>query len=254
MRDFTLITYKKLLDSLLKEGYEFQTVEQFMTAPKEKVVVLRHDSDIWPKNDWKMALVEYELGIKSTYYFRVPETSEEFVINEIVKMNHEIGYHYEDLVRTKGNLDSAYTNFEKNLAFLRNFYPVTTCSRHGRPLSKIESLNLWKQFDYKTTYKLIGEVYLDINYSDILYLTDNGSRWDAHESNVRDFVPNSRHSLSVSTTFDLIQAIEQNKVPNKIILNCHPARWNNNFVIWSYRFVLQHIKNVAKRGLKKIRS
>ncbi|MFM7667111.1 MAG: hypothetical protein ACKO7D_02870 [Bacteroidota bacterium] len=254
MRDFTLHTYKKLLNSLLKNGYEFQTVEEFISSPKEKCAVLRHDSDIWPKNDLKMAHLENELGIKSTYYFRVPETSDEFVINEIFKLNHEIGYHYEDLVRTNGNFSEAYNNFEKNLAFLRNFYPVTTCSRHGRPLSNIDSLHLWKNFDYKSKFNLKGEVYLDIDYSDILYLTDNGSRWDAHESNVRDFVPYSRHTLSVSTTFDLIQAINQNRVPNKIILNCHPARWNNNLIIWSYRFVLQHIKNVAKRGLKKIRS
>lgn len=254
MRDFTLYTYQKLLNSLLKKGYDFQTVEEFIYSPKEKCVVLRHDSDIWPKNDLKMAHVEYELRIKSTYYFRVPETSDSFILGEIVKLNHEIGYHYEDLVRTNGNLSKAYESFEKNLSFLRTFYPVKTCSRHGRPLSNIESLNMWNGFDYKNTFDLKGEVYLDIDYSDILYLTDNGSKWDAHESNVRDFVLNSEHSLAVSTTFDLIREIEQNNVPDRLIINCHPARWNNNYLIWFYRFFLQHAKNYAKKYLKKIRS
>ncbi len=254
MRDFTLHTYRKLLISLLNKGYEFQTVEEFLDSPKEKCVILRHDSDIWPKNDLKMAIVENELGIKSTYYFRVPETSNSFFISEIVKLKHEIGYHYEDLVRTKGNVDLALKSFEKNLSFLRNYYPVSTCSRHGRPLSRIDSLKMWSDFDYKNKFNLKGEVYLDIDYSDILYLTDNGSKWDAHESNVRDTVFNSSYTLHVSSTFDLIRAIEQNKVPKKMIINCHPARWNNNQIIWLYRYFLQLIKNFVKKYLKKIRS
>jgi hypothetical protein len=252
--DFTLNTYKRLLETALAKDYQFQTVESYIRQPLKRVVVLRHDSDIWPKNDLNMAKVEHELGIKSTYYFRVPETARPAIMKEIVALNHEIGYHYEDLVRTKGELNEAVQSFEKNLHFLKQFYPIQTFSRHGRPLSKIESLDMWKTVNYKEKFGLLAEPYLDIDYSNVLYLTDNGSKWNAHESNIRDVVTNSNISLDVSTTFDLIEAFEKGLTPDVVILNCHPARWNNNPIIWTYRFFLQKAKNVAKKQLKNLRS
>ena len=48
--DFTLTIYTELLKSLLKNGYAFQTFEQFMTKPANKVVVIRHDIDKLPAN------------------------------------------------------------------------------------------------------------------------------------------------------------------------------------------------------------
>ena len=113
-RDFTFQTYKDLLKSLSSNGYEFQTFTDFLTNPAKKVVILRHDSDIWPKNDLQMAICEFELNIRSTYFLRVPETLNEEIAKQIVKMNHEIGYHFEDLVRVNGNEEKAKKSFEKN--------------------------------------------------------------------------------------------------------------------------------------------
>ncbi len=253
MRDFTFHTYRKLIEALIEQGYAFQTFSEYMENPRVRCVLLRHDSDFWPKNDLKMAKIEHEYGIKSSYYFRVPETSKKEIIQEIITMGHEIGYHYEDLVRYSGNINKALISFKQNLAFLRVFFPVKTIARHGRPLSKIDSLSLWDSVDYKKEFALLGEVYLDINYENILYLTDNGSRWDGHKSNVRDHVKFSNQTLNVRSTFDLICAIELRQTPQVIILNCHPGRWNNNILIWLYRFFIQKIKNRLKIILKILR-
>lgn len=254
MRDFTRYTYKKLLQTLQENGYQFQTFSEFLTKPLDKCVVLRHDSDIWPINDLKMAEMEFALKAKASYYFRVPETFNPEIIKKIVSMNHEVGYHYEDLVRHNGNIERSISSFSNNLSLLRTHAEVKTISRHGRPLSNIDSLDLWSSMDYKKEFDLIGEVYLDVDYTDILYLTDNGSKWNAHSSNIRDTVQKSEHSLNVRSTFELINAIKSNKTPHRVILNCHPARWNNNYFIWLYRFVLQKMKNIAKFLLKKFRN
>ena len=252
MRDFTFETYRNLLKQIIQFGYEFQTMEEFINSPKNRVVVLRHDSDIWPKNDLKMAILESQLSVKSTYYFRVPETFKEEIILKIVGLSHEIGYHYEDLVRSKGNQDMAIANFKINLKQLRRFYPVRTITRHGRPLSTIESLELWKKFNYMSL-GIIAEPYLDVDYSKVLYLTDNGSKWNASSSNIRDYTYSEYFNFDIETTFDLIEAFSQNKLPNQIILNVHPARWNDNFLVWTYRFFLQKAKNSAKTLLKSLR-
>jgi len=98
MQDFTLTTYKKFLQDLLANGYSFQFLQSFIQKPENKTIILRHDVDRKPENALVIANIEKEVGIKSSYYFRiVKESYDEDIIRQIAKMGHEIGYHYEDL-------------------------------------------------------------------------------------------------------------------------------------------------------------
>jgi len=45
MQDFTLTTYKKLLQEILANGYSFQTLQDFIQRPENKTVILRHDNE-----------------------------------------------------------------------------------------------------------------------------------------------------------------------------------------------------------------
>ena len=98
MKDFTKQIYKELLTFLHSQFYSFQTFENYLKEPKEKVVLLRHDVDKLPANSFTTAKIEHGLGIKGTYYFRiVPESYDEKIIKQIADLGHEIGYHYENL-------------------------------------------------------------------------------------------------------------------------------------------------------------
>ena len=121
MRDFTLKSYRSLLTAFQKAGYQFQTFEGMMTAPAEgKTVVMRHDVDEKAPNALKMAQLEHELGIRSTYFFRIVKQSNvPEVIRGIAAMGHEIGYHYEDLATAEGDMEKATASFEKNLIYFR---------------------------------------------------------------------------------------------------------------------------------------
>jgi hypothetical protein len=55
------------------------------------------------------------------------------------------------------------------------------------------------------------------------------------------------------STQDIIDAANEGKLPNKIMLTVHPQRWTDNTVLWTQEFVLQNIKNVAKFFLNKMR-
>jgi len=46
LKDFTLTTYKKLIQGLLTNGYSFQTLQDFIQQPEDKTVILRHDVDL----------------------------------------------------------------------------------------------------------------------------------------------------------------------------------------------------------------
>lgn len=244
--DFTLIKYRKLLEALNNHNYSFQTFQEFLISPKEKCIILRHDVDLLPKNSLRFAKMQSELGIRGTYYFRaVPESWDELIIKEIASLGHEIGYHYENLTTCKGNLEKGILDFNKNLAALRNLVPVSTICMHGSPMSKYDSKDLWKQYNYKE-YGIIGEPYFDINFNDVYYLTDTGRRWDGEKVSVRDRVE-SNFELSFHSTQEIIESVNKNKLPNRIMFTFHPQRWNSNIYKWSKELILQNIKNMVKK-------
>lgn len=244
--DFTVKIYRELIKCLKSQGYEFQTFDEFLKKPAKRVVMLRHDVDLLPYNSLRFAEIQAENNIKGTYYFRaVPESWDENVIQKIANLNHEIGYHYENLTTCKGNLESGITDFKKNLEALRKFAPVTTICMHGSPMSKYDSKDLWKEFNYRE-YGLIGEPYFDVDFSQVYYITDTGRKWDGDKVSVRDKV-NSGYNLSFHSTKEIIAALKQNKLPDQIMFTFHPQRWNDNFLMWSKELVLQNIKNIVKK-------
>jgi len=135
-----------------------------------------------------MARLEDEMGIKATYFFRtIPHTFKPEIIKEIADLGHEIEYHYENLTTCGGDLRLSIDNFRLNLEKLRKLYPVKTICMHGSPLSKYDNRLMWDKYDYRD-YGIIGEPYFDVDFSEVLYLTDTGRRWDGDEVSVRDKV------------------------------------------------------------------
>jgi len=64
--DFNLGTYQSLLNTLPKQGYKFQTFQQFIENPESKSIILRHDVDKLPENSLRFAQIQNELGIKGS--------------------------------------------------------------------------------------------------------------------------------------------------------------------------------------------
>lgn len=250
--DFTLTIYKRLLNSLIEKGYHFQSYKDFIASPLEKVVILRHDVDLLPFHSLAFAKIQSSLGIKGVYYFRaVRESWNEKVIKEIAAMGHEIGYHYECLTTCNGNLEEAIKDFEKNLEALRKLAPVSTICMHGSPLSKYDSKDLWKKYNYKS-YGIIGEPYFDIDFNKVFYLTDTGRRWDGDKVSVRDKV-NSSFNFSFHSTDQIIDAVKASKLPDQIMFTFHPQRWNERLSKWTNELLLQNLKNAIKFAVVKMK-
>jgi len=250
--DFTVQKYKSLLLSMKDAGYEFQTYNDFVIQPKKKVIILRHDVDLKPENSLCFAEIQAELGIKGVYYFRaVKESWNEVIIKKISALGHEIGYHYENITTTKGNLDLAYKDFTKNLELLRKLATVSTICMHGSPMSKYDSKDLWKSNNYRDL-GIIAEPYFDTDFNKVFYLTDTGRTWNSEKFSVRDKV-NTTYTQKFSATDQIIDAFKQNKLPNQIMFTFHPQRWNDNVVKWLVELNNQNVKNLVKRLLISVR-
>lgn len=247
MRDFTLVIYKKLLQSAINAGYTLTSYEDYIVNGHQypKVFILRHDVDDLPGNSVDTAIIENSLGAKGSYYFRVVKQSlHPDCIEKIKNLNHEIGYHYEDMALNNGNYEKAYHHFTEKLKLFRNYYPVKTICMHGSPLSKWDNRLLWQKYNYKDL-GIIGEPYFDIDFTKVLYITDTGRQWNNTTSSVRDKVK-SDYQFSFKSTNDIIQSFNGNKLPAIIMLNIHPQRWTDNTLLWTKELILQNIKNSIK--------
>lgn len=252
MRDFTVSAYRALLDSLQQANYQFQTFSDFLKKPAARVVMLRHDVDDRKLHSLEFAKIQHARGIVGTYYFRmVPESFDEGVIREMHAMGHEIGYHYEDMDFANGDPHQAIKFFEKHLEKLRRVAPVTSICMHGSPKSKYDNKDVWKHYEYKK-YGILGEPYFDLDFSKIFYLTDTGRMWDGHKVSVRDKVK-SPFNLSFHTTFEIIDAAKKRQLPDQIMFNFHPQRWTDDYSLWLKEKNTQHVKNIVKYMLIKIR-
>lgn len=289
--DFTINTYKKLLKSLISQGYIFKTFSSFLSDCSGRYIILRHDVDKLPLNSLKLARIQFESGIKGSYYFRTaPDSWNVEVIKEISRLGHEIGYHYEDLnlaaqlnksIKSEEELvTSAIKIFQSNLARLREITEVKTICMHGSPLGRWDNRLLWKYYDFHD-FGLIGEPYFDLNFDDILYLTDTGRTWDGDIFSIRDkteipgyeanttsyfkgwkVVPinysyktiNSNLHLKkkLSSTFSIIESALKGELPDRLMFNFHPQRWSDEFRPWISELIFQNIKNSAKFFLSVI--
>jgi len=251
--DFTITKYRELLTVLIESGYSFQTFAEFLTNPKDKVIILRHDVDRLPQNSLEFARMQTEFGVKGVYYFRsVPVSWDVDIIKEICRLGHEVGYHYENMDICKGNLSKSWDDFRCSLNKLRELVDVRTICMHGSPLSKYDNKALWSKYDYRKL-GIIGEPYYDVDFDDVFYITDTGRRWDGWKVSVRDKVPNQtewcKQGKVYRTTNEIISAAKNNQLSDKIMFTMHPERWSHGGLPWLKVLLIQKLKNEIKKIL-----
>ena len=245
MRDFTLKTYRALLSAFADAGYRIMPIADFLACGDGAVTVgLRHDVDEKAYNALAMANVEHELGIKSTYYFRiVGQSNVPEVIMAITAMGHEVGYHYEDLAIAEGDMDRAIATFRSNLAYFRQYYPVKTVCMHGSSTSKHDNRRLWDYYKL-SDFGLVGEPYLSVDFSRVYYLTDIGRAWDGGRFAVRDVVAND-FGLTFHSTQQIIDSLQRGQFPPKAMVLAHTL-WTDNIVAWNWLQLREYARNNIK--------
>ena len=262
MLDFNLKVYRDLLETLISQDYLFikfsKYVEKSEVVDISSEIILRHDVEQNYENALQFAIIQNQLGIVGTYFFRILQKHfKKDIVKQIADLGHEVGYHYDDLTECNGDYDKAILRFEKNLNILREIAPVQTICMDGSPLSLYDNKDLWNHYDYRD-YGVIGEPYYDIDFNEVFYLTDTGRRWDGWKTSVRDKVPQqekwNKEGLVFHSTNDIIYAANQDKLPGKIMMTFHPQRWHDSSLPWLSELILQNAKNVVKSMLVKSRS
>lgn len=126
--DFTLKHYKEIIIALKKN----HTFESFTSFDKNTNFVLkRHDVDFTLENALNLAIIESDLGVKSTFFlmlhcefYNLLEKKNIEIVKEIHSLGHDIGLHFDAQFYNISN-DEALNDkidFEKNI--LENFLGV----------------------------------------------------------------------------------------------------------------------------------
>jgi len=254
MRDFTFKAYRlylKAIQTAYKPVLRFDEYLRLAVKPAS-FAMIRHDVDRRPIKALRMAQLENQMGIRSTYYFRVkPHLFKPWIIRAIRRLGHEIGYHYETLSDARGDHASAVEQFRNNLKMLRLYAPINTIAMHGRPFSPYNNLDLWRGRKFRSQLigndDILGEIYLGIDYSDVAYICDTGRNWDQKRSNRRDFV-NTNVNASLKNGVALLRAIN-NKRWQKIVLQVHPERWSENEIEYFLQYLNDSCINLVKKLL-----
>lgn len=249
--DFTINKYKELVSALKDAGYEFVTYAEYAEGRRaDKLIVMRHDVDKLVERARQLAEVENDMRVRASYYFRekfIDDDSDE--IRYIESLGHEVGYHYEDFVMEKGNVDKAYAMFMRNIEKMRQVADVRTITMHGSPMSRFDSKDMWRVYDYKKL-GLIGEPQFDVDWDEMFYLTDTGRSWNgvSRRDKVADFkLVWEAKGWVYKTTDDVIKAVREGSFPKQLMMTTHPQRWADNMCEWIKEFVMQGIKNLVKK-------
>lgn len=260
-RDFTLEKYSELIQAL-KKNYRIMSVSDYLTLPKDDdfIVVLRHDVDKFPERAVRMALLEKNLKVRSTYYFRwdpkLPgpvdvsnSESGNFPKQAIIETKiygHEVGYHYENLSELRDKT-KALADFEGKLAHFRKIEPVQTVAMHGAPRIPVRNADMLVGVDL-SKYNLLGEPHISKEFEDIVYVTDSGRMWSSGAGSVRDTMGKPVDE-KIKNTDTLIEVVKSKKYP-RLLISAHPQRWCEGTGEWTKELVGQNVKNVGKRMLK----
>jgi len=252
--NFSLERYSELLALLKASGLPNLRFDEYLRGgASDEVVLLRHDVDRFPVRALRMAEVEHQAGLRASYYFR-HSTFHPEIMKSLQDLGHEVGYHYENLSDSDGDYDAAVNDFVKKLVRFREVVSIQTISMHGKPLSRWNNLDLFRETGklnrVKQDLQILGDVVLDIDYSGFAFISDTGRNFrNAH--NHRDRVANALN-VSFANLDEVKDAVRMKKF-RKICIQFHPERWNAPGAEYMLQWSMDHLMIVAKSLVRQLK-
>lgn len=106
--EFTYEAYLKLIELIKENGYTITDYENYSRF--NKAAILRHDVDLSIEKSLKMAKLEYDAEIQSTYFvlltspfYNLFSKESQDMIKEILSYGHNIGLHFDEVKYSEDN-------------------------------------------------------------------------------------------------------------------------------------------------------
>jgi len=129
VNDFTTRKYVELLQ-VAARNYEFIAYPD-VTGCKERFILWRHDCDFSLNRALRLAQLELEQSVKSTYFvnphsefYNIQEKSQTRLIREIIHLGHDIGLHFDAEYYDVKSEDQLSELVEKEATWLSDWFAV----------------------------------------------------------------------------------------------------------------------------------
>lgn len=179
--EFTYQAYRGLLSHLRESGYIFTDYHGYSAHPR--CVILRHDIDNSLSQAVRLAEVEADLGVKSTYFvllrtdfYNPASAASQKALSRIQALGHELGLHFDEMAYPQeGGSSTAVSSSTEELIrhegeILADICgcPITTVSMHRPSKATLEA-----------DLRIPGMVnsYGQTFFRDFKYLSDSRRRW-----------------------------------------------------------------------------
>lgn len=172
---FTYRAYRELLYLLRDNGYVFQDYHNYQES--SRCVILRHDIDESIEIAQRMARLEQEEGVRSTYFvllsgsfYNAASKRSLAGLRAIQQMGHEIGLHFDETAYGQPSADEMVQRIMKECGLLSELLEtrVSTVSMH-RP----SKLALESDLQIPGVINSYGQTF----FHDFKYLSDSRRRW-----------------------------------------------------------------------------
>lgn len=173
---FTYQAYRDLLSLLREQGYAFETYHTWRETPR--CVILRHDIDTSLSQAVRLAELEAEEGVQSTWFvllrtdfYNAFSKSGREALDHIRSLGHEIGLHFDEASYVPALMPEELPGRAAEEADLLSALlgaPVTSISMHRPSKATLEA-----------DYQIPGLVnsYGRTFFRDFKYLSDSRRRW-----------------------------------------------------------------------------
>ena len=172
--NFSYNDYRALIALLREEGYAFSSYVNYPGTGR--CVILRHDIDYSLEQAVKLARLEKELGVRSTYFvllssdFYNPASSSSYRdLHEILDLGHDIGLHFDETAYDYDRFGMEYY-IRKEARILSDLIDVNISSF---------SLHRPNRFTLETQIRIPGLInsYGEEFFNGFKYLSDSRRRW-----------------------------------------------------------------------------
>lgn len=203
--------YRKIIHNIKDTGKLFDYWE---AIDKDEFIILRHDVEFSIERAYKMAAIEKEEDIKSTYFIQITNNAynalsmqNRKIINKIFEMGHSIGLHYHlngvtDPLKTKDRIREQIRIMSEMCGI-----PVDRFSMH-RPVKEVYY------------YSILIEGIINAYSPEFFTLIDESAEYDDSKLKVK-YIADSRHKWNYG--YPDYETLNCNK---KIQLLIHPDFWS----------------------------
>lgn len=177
--NFSYESFEQVVKKYIESNYIFSTFENYDNEINQKIILMRHDVDFDLDVAKKFALFEKDLGISSSYFFRISAKNYNLfspnvlnILFEISNFGHEVGLH----------LDS---NIEMTNSDYKNLIKITKHTLEDKLDKEIKSFSIHEpsrtsikhNFDFLYDIGFVNDCYSPKFFESIKYISDSSARW-----------------------------------------------------------------------------